>query len=113
MSIRNTSKSLRINRATSSNRQRIRDQFIRGNLRAVRKRYAAYLVTEELPGEDINDPPLPRIRTNYCRGLSVARQFGETGATAPVGLNVITPEASEQNARCPVVPTVCGVAVTT
>jgi hypothetical protein len=71
------------------------------------------LVTEELPGEDINDPPLPRIRTNYCRGLSVARQFGETGATAPVGLNVITPDASEQNARCPVVPTFCGVAVTT
>ena len=64
-------------------------------------------------GEDTNGPPLPRIRKSYWSGLSVVRQFGGAGATAPVGLKKITPEASEQNARCPVVPSVIGVAVTT
>jgi hypothetical protein len=48
----------------------------------------------------------------YCR-IVVSVQFGDVYSGVPVALNRITPEGSEQKARCPVVPVVIGVAVTT
>jgi hypothetical protein len=48
----------------------------------------------------------------YCK-IVVSVQLGEVKSGVPLELNRITPDASEQNARCPVVPVVIGVAVTT
>jgi hypothetical protein len=53
------------------------------------------------------------IAVVYCSGFMVDEQYGVAVVAVPDALNRITPVASEQNARCPVVPTVTGVAVAT
>jgi hypothetical protein len=45
--------------------------------------------------------------------MVVSVQFGVVAIAAPEALNRITPEASEQNPRWPVVPIVTGAARTT
>lgn len=47
----------------------------------------------------------------YCR-IVVSVQLDGVCVAVPLALNRITPDASEQNARWPVVPVVTGVAVT-
>ena len=59
-----------------------------------------------------NRPDLPPQLIFYCK-IVVSVQFGGAVVAVPVALKRITPEASEQKPRCPVVPMVIGVAVTT
>jgi hypothetical protein len=57
-------------------------------------------------------PVLANALLDYCPRIVVSVQRLFAGADAvPVALYRITPVASEQNARCPVVPTVLGVAM--
>ena len=70
----------------------------------------AHLVWKLKEGKALSPPLL--IHNAYCSGLSPVAQFGEGPAFAvPAVLKRITPEASEQNDRWPVVPTVMGTAV--
>ena len=73
------------------------------------------VLKHEERGEESRILPLATgISLAYCKGLRVTGHSAFTAvAFAPVESNRITPEASEQKLRCPVVPVVTGLAVTT
>ena len=70
--------------------------------------------TGQKKGEESNDSSPQHLKRGdaYCR-IVVSVQFGDVYSGTPVALNRITPDGSEQKPRCPVVPVVIGVAVTT